>query len=141
MSAAEIATMVHALIMMVIVELLIRWVRLARLSHLLGVRLDLESVRVDGEMLPPSELTLRERRQLQSASRLARVWPFGRGPCLRRSLVIGHLLRRRQPAVRLGTVGGGADLVAHAWVEIDGRPLESLVGVTSFQADPATMSM
>jgi hypothetical protein len=39
--------------------------------------------------------------------------------------------------VRLGVVGAGEDLFAHAWVELDGRPLEGLAGVTAFQVRSA----
>ena len=40
-------------------------------------------------------------------------------PCLRRSLVAGHLLRRHDPSLRLGVGGAGDALFAHAWIEID----------------------
>ena len=139
MSPAEFLTALHTLVVLVVVELLIRWVRLPRLSRMLGVRLDLAPVRMDGEPLRESDLTPRELRQARIARRLAGVWPFGRGPCLRRSLVLGHLLRRRRPTVRLGVANAGEDLFAHAWVEIDGRPLESLAGITAFQVQPARM--
>ena len=139
LSPAEILTALHTVVVMVIVELLIRWVRLPRLSRMLGVRLDLGPVQMSGRPLRESDLTRRELRQARIARRVAAVWPFGRGPCLRRSLVIGHLLRRRRPAVRLGVASAGEDLFAHAWVEIDGRPLECLAGITAFQVQPSRM--
>jgi Transglutaminase-like superfamily len=139
LSAAEILTALHTLVVMVVVELLIRWVRLPKLSRMLGVRLDLEPVQMSGEPLREADLTCSELRQVHIVRRVTGVWPFGQGPCLRRSLVIGHLLRRRNPAIRLGVATAGEDLFAHAWVEIDGRPLERLAGITAFQIQPARM--
>ncbi len=119
------------------VELLIRWVPLPRLSTLLGVRVNLAPVGASVEQLPITELSPRARRQLRCTRRVADSWPFGAGPCLRRSLVLGHLLRDRRPALRLGVAGTGDALLAHAWVEIDGRPLEGVDGYGVFQQTPA----
>jgi hypothetical protein len=47
--------------------------------------------------------------------------------------VAGHLLRRYDTAVRLGVTGAGEDIGAHAWLEIDGRPLESIDAYQPFQ--------
>ena len=52
LSPAEILTALHTLVVMVVVELLIRWVRLPRLSRMLGVRLDLEPVQMSGRAPP-----------------------------------------------------------------------------------------
>lgn len=47
--------------------------------------------------------------------------------CLQRSLALEHLLRRSGHAagIRFGVrrAGAGNELLAHAWVEVDGRPL------------------
>lgn len=50
-------------------------------------------------------------------------WPFGRGPCLRQSLVIGHLLRSRQPVLRLGVGEVDGRVMAHAWIEFSGTSI------------------
>jgi hypothetical protein len=136
LSAAEFGTLLHTLTMLLVIESLIRWIRLPRLSRMLGIRLDLQPTQMDGDPVRAADLNGRELRQVRFAHRLTDVWPFGRGPCLRRSLVIGHLLRDRHPAVRLGVAGAGEDLFAHAWVEVDGRPLEGLAGITAFQVQP-----
>ena len=56
--------------------------------------------------------------------------PF-RGNCLSRSLVLCWLLRRRaiQCELRIGVDRDVAEFRAHAWVEVDGRPLNAGGGV------------
>jgi Transglutaminase-like superfamily len=132
-----VLTTLHVAAVILVVELLIRWVPLPRLCRLLGVRVNLAPARPDVEPMRMAELPPRARRQLRCTRRVADVWPFSRGPCLRRSLVAGHLLRRHDPAVRLGVAGAGDDLHAHAWLEIDDRALESVDGFTVFQRTPA----
>ena len=122
----EILTTLHAAAVLAVVELLIRWVPLPRLSRLLGVKVNLQPVRSDAAQLPVDELPARSRRRLRCTRRVADAWPFSRGPCLRRALVGGHLIRHLRPAVRLGVAGAGDTLLAHAWLEIDGRPLEDV---------------
>jgi hypothetical protein len=69
-------------------------------------------------------LTAAERGEVEMARRVAARWPFGQGPCLRLSLVEGHVLRSRHPVLRLGVANSGPAIVAHAWIEVDGRPLD-----------------
>jgi hypothetical protein len=130
-------TMLHAAGVTVVVEALIRWVPLPRLSALLGVRVDLTPAREEREQVSIGELPSDARRQLRCTSRIVDAWPLSKGPCLRRSLVAGHLLRRHHPAVRLGVAGSGDDIHAHAWLEIDGHPLEAVDGFTPFEHNPA----
>jgi hypothetical protein len=118
---------------LVVVELLIRWVSLPRLSRMLGVRVNLAPVRPEVAPFPIEELPARDRRRLRCTRRVADAWPLSKGPCLRRSLVAGHLLRQHRPAVRLGLAGRGDDVLAHAWLEIDDRPLENISGLNVFQ--------
>jgi len=47
-------------------------------------------------------------------------WP-AKGRCLRRSLVLGAMLRRHRPVLRIGVIRDQGGLLAHAWLEIDGR--------------------
>ena len=63
---------------------------------LLGVRLNLDPAPPGVEQFAWRELPPRARRQLRCTARVTDVWPFSKGPCLRRSLVIGHLLRRHR---------------------------------------------
>jgi hypothetical protein len=131
--AVEVVATVHAAGVLLAVEALIRWVPLARLSRLFGTRLNLAPVRDGTPPFDPKELSVRDRRHLRSARRVTDPWPFGRGTCLRRSLVSGHLIRRLRPTIRLGLVEDGGRLTGHAWVEIDDRPLESINGYAVFQ--------
>ena len=120
----EAATALRAGMVLIVVEILIRWVPLPRLARLLGVRLDLEPPLPASPVMSAAELSEHDRRQLRGARRVADRWPLSKGPCLRRSLVAGHLLRRHDPTIRVGVAGTGDRLQAHAWLEIEGRPLE-----------------
>ena len=131
----ELLTTLHAVAILVVVELVIRWVELPRLSRLLGRRGQPPA----GTLPRPSSCAsksypARPRRQLRCTWRVADAWPFSRGPCLRRALVGGHLVRDLHPTIRLGVAGVGDTLVAHAWLEIDGRPLESVSQFSLFQS-------
>jgi hypothetical protein len=124
----EWATTLHVVLVMTFVELLVRQVRLERLVTLLGFRVDFTPAQVGARKLPLRELPVRARRQVRCTRRVAGAWPFSNGPCLRRALVLGHLLRSRSPAVRIGIAGSGDSLLAHAWLEVAGRPLEDVDG-------------
>jgi Transglutaminase-like superfamily len=129
----ELVTTLHVVAVLGVVELLVRSVPLPRLSRFLGLRLNLAPARQNVQPLLETALPVRAQRQLRCAHRVADVWPFSKGPCLRRSLVVGHLLRQYDPAVRLGLAGSGDALVAHAWIEIDGCPLESVIDFEVFE--------
>jgi hypothetical protein len=131
-----LGTTVRVVVVLATVEVLIRWVTLPRLSRLLGVRLDWSPPRSEAERVRLRELPPRARRQVRCTHRVADIWPFSKGPCLRRALVAGHLLRRHAPAIRVGVAGTGEELHAHAWLEIDGRPLESVTEFSVFQRAP-----
>ena len=92
-------------------------------------RLDLTPAAPRSTATAGAELPARSARQLRCTRRVVDVWPFSEGPCLRQSLVAGHLLRDADPAVRLGVAGAGDGCCAHAWVEIDGQPLEDVSDV------------
>lgn len=128
----EVLTTLHVLALITFVELTIRWVSLPRLTRLLGVRLDLGSASPPSRPYRLSTLPPRARRRLRCTRRVANHWPFSAGPCLRRSLVAGRLLRDLDPSLRLGVAGSGDELHAHSWLEIDGRPLERLAGFNAF---------
>jgi Transglutaminase-like superfamily len=132
----ELLTTLHAAAVLVVVEMLVRWMGLPRLSRLLGVRLNLAPTRLGVERIRVRDLPARSARQVRCTRRVADAWPFSRGPCLRRALVAGHLLRALDPALRLGLVGSGAQLSAHAWLEIHNRPLEDVAGFSPFQEAP-----
>lgn len=77
----------------------------------------------------PDELSADERLALRATVRVIRHWPFGSGPCLRESLVLGHLLRDRTPELRFGVARSHGRILAHAWVEAGGRPINDPRGV------------
>lgn len=133
----EMVMTARVLAVMLVVELSIRWVPLPRLSRLLGVRIDLRPPRPGVVQMRLEDVPPAARRQLACTRRVADAWPFSRGPCLRRALVGAHLIRRLDPAVRIGVSGSGSEVLAHAWLELDDRPLESVAGFTPFQHLPS----
>jgi hypothetical protein len=75
---------------------------------------------------PSGHQMLDVRRALRVVRCLGSDGPF-RGNCLSRSLVLCWLLRRRgiQCELRIGVDRKAADFRAHAWVEVDGIPLNA----------------
>ena len=53
-----------------------------------------------------------------------RIYGSERG-CLRRSLVMGHVLRRHDPVLRIGVRRTDGGFSAHAWVEVAGEAVEA----------------
>jgi hypothetical protein len=80
-----------------------------------------------------TELSADERHRLAVTGSVADRWPFGRGPCLRQALVEGWVLRQRHPVLRLGVATAGSAILAHAWVEVDGRSLHEPGGFLPFE--------
>ena len=147
--AAERGTTLYALMVLVAIELTIRWVRLPTLSRLLGITLDLgggpESSGVGPPRLeapsprgptPDEQLSDGVVRARRCTLRLLRAWPFGAGPCLRESLVLGHLIRSRQPVLKLGVARHGAQVRAHAWIELEHQPINDPQGFVAFGSLP-----
>lgn len=66
-------------------------------------------------------LSLQERRRLEVVDLCFRLWPV-QGTCLRRSLVVGWIVRRHAPVLRIGVRRGRSGvLLAHAWVDVPGH--------------------
>lgn len=128
----ELLTTIRALVVLTALEASIRWIPLPRLGRLLGVRFDLTPPTTGVAPMPLDSLPPPAQRALRATKRVTRWSPFCSGPCLRRSLVSAHLLRRLDPAVRLGVAGGDGGIRAHAWIEIDHRPLEDVGEYSSF---------
>jgi hypothetical protein len=126
------------------VESTIRWTRLPRLASTLGVRLHLDARAGDAApahdastpLPPPPDEDLDDTIVVarRNVARLMYVWPLGAGPCLRSSLVLGHLIRDRDPVLRLGVARVGHRLRAHAWIEVDGVPVNDPEGFLAFGA-------
>ena len=83
-------------------------------------------------MPPFDEGRLTERELLRFAARdwvLAR-WVYD-ATCLRRALVGGWILRHRHPELRIGLMEDD-DVVAHAWLVVEGRSIGALSNVSNF---------
>jgi Transglutaminase-like superfamily len=65
-----------------------------------------------------------EARWLRNAARVLRRWPWDRS-CLRRSLIIGWILRRHDPELIIGTRVHNGEVAAHAWVRIGTLDLDT----------------
>ncbi len=153
MPAAERRQTLRALVVLFVLELTIRWIPVPRVAHRLGVTLDGEDEGVaDSDALAPDALraaatgaaaayaphllTATEQQARRSTFRVIRRWPFGLGPCLRESLVLGHLLRDHSPVLRFGVTRDHGSILAHAWLEVAGRPINDPAGVLPFQGAP-----
>lgn len=119
-----------AVVIAAAVEAGLRVMRLPRLAAWLGtpLRLERESppMPADGGT---TRLSAAERRRLRAARRVLRHWPFG-DTCLRRALVSGHVLRRRNPVIRMGVAKVEGRIQVHAWLEIDGVSLDPMGAAT-----------
>ena len=115
---ALVPLVVARLPMAVVVEVGLRVLPLPRLAKLVGAELALdEPTATPG----PVDLSASERRRVSAAYALyARLREPGR--CLRRSFVVAHTLRDRDPVLRIGTAAGHRQ---HAWVEIGGAALDA----------------
>ena len=127
-----VAALPRVLAVALLVEWRIRRVPTRELAARQGLELDLrpEEARGHGTGRP---LSPRELRQLRATRWLMRRWPFGAGPCLRESLVVGRLLRGRSPRLKLGIAPDGGGIIAHAWVEVDGHWIGYDRRYTAFQ--------
>jgi hypothetical protein len=147
LSAAERSTVLRGVAVLLFVEATIRWMRLPRLTRTLGVTFEPQAelgagVSGGGVALTDSislkgpaaegDLTVPVVMARRSVDRLMSVWPLGAGPCLRESLVLGHLIRDRSPVLRVGVARHGPRMRAHAWVEIDGQPVNDPKGFVAF---------
>ena len=103
------------------IEIGLRLTRLDRLSRVLGIgflKID------DSEHWATFEpLNQTERRWTDNASRLLRRWPLD-ATCLRRSLMLGWILRRRSPVLVLGVTRSHGAVSAHAWIRVGATDLD-----------------
>lgn len=114
----------------IVVEVGLRLSTLPRLTCLLGIRLahDCESDQQPDSIHLPGLI----RRRALVVNRVFRRWPFD-DTCLRRALVLGHRIRRLDPALLIGVRhdDSGA-LAAHAWLVVAGVSLDPLA--TQYEA-------
>lgn len=126
----EVPDLVNTVIAAVVVEVGIRTLPLPRLARLVGAPLDTsEPAPREG---PAPVWSLRSRQQVRTSQRVFRHWPFG-DTCLRQALVLGWLLRRLDPVLRVGVAKLDGAVRAHAWLEIAGTRLDPIGGASSYQ--------
>lgn len=128
LSAHDQLTLAFLLVRLMIIEVGLRSLPISRLSRWFGVPLRLSPERSTAPPNLPLTLTIAERRQLALLRRVLPRWRSGRGLCLRQSLMLGHILRRHGAALRIGVNRRGDEVLAHAWVEVGGRPLGADTG-------------
>ncbi|GAA5114944.1 lasso peptide biosynthesis B2 protein [Haloechinothrix salitolerans] len=112
---------VRAVLTLLVIEVLLRSGGVDTACVRLGVRSDLTSARQPraGDVVLPR----RTRTPVRACCAVASVWPGG-DTCLRRCLLLGHRLRELDPVLRIGVRRAAATFGAHAWLEIDGVPLD-----------------
>lgn len=124
--AARGAKFAGTIVLLIAVDLALRWGRLPRIAGLLGCPLALTGSaetegRVDRRAAAPTVTEIRHLRDLDRALR----WLTGLDTCLRRALVSGFYLRRMRPVLRIGVAKSGEVVTAHAWIEIDGAAVRA----------------
>lgn len=108
-----------------VVEVGLRYLHIPRLAGLLGVPLTTDPVDVVPGVAPRYEFGA-DLPRVRAAVFVVRHWPFGgEGKCLRRSLVVGALVRHRRPMLRIGISRASGGFDAHAWIVIDGVALDA----------------
>jgi hypothetical protein len=119
------------------VEVGVRVRPLPSVARLVGCRL-----RGASDPAGRTPLTALERRRTAAVHILFRHWPFTDrdGACLRRALVLGWVLRRRDPVVRIGVARDAAadELTAHAWLEVQGVSIGADATHVPFAFDRST---
>lgn len=113
-------TVIHVVAVATFVELAIRIAPSAKVARWLGVPFQPVDQQQPPASANPPDLSDREKRRAQLTLALMDHWPFAEGTCLRQSLVLGHILRRHDPTLRLGVRRHDGDLAAHAWIEVGG---------------------
>lgn len=116
LSRADRATTLRVFALALAVDAGVRTVPFPTLLRWLGLSL---TKGPPGEPLPNDPVL---ERLVKHVDRVLRRWPE-EGRCLRRSLVLGVLLREHAPVVKLGVAKDAAGVRAHAWVEIDDQPI------------------
>ncbi len=109
------------------VEIGLRVLSLPALARLLGVRLGMRRADQAGERRGSAEMDEAESQSARAVEMVFRNWPRG-GSCLRKSLVLARVLRKRNPVIRIGVARIEEGLTAHAWVEVEGVPFDSTSG-------------
>lgn len=111
----------RALATLAVAEVLLRVTDLPTTCRALRIALDVSSAapaRTATVVLPAGS-----RRAIRVAGAVVARWPFG-DTCLRRCLLLGHLLRRMRPVLRIGVQRSEGTFAAHAWLEVGGSAFD-----------------
>jgi hypothetical protein len=109
---------------LLVAEVALRFRRVDRVAAMFGMSFtdpDRDLDRGAGATFTASQ---REARWLLNAARLLRRWPWDRS-CLRRSLIVGWILRGSAPELMIGTRFADGVVRAHAWVRIGSVDLDA----------------
>lgn len=113
---------IRSLVLSGLAEVALRTMPVARAARCFGCELDVRTppLLVEGLVTPP--LSRAEGRMVVAVREVAEVFGPERGNCLRESLMLAHVLRQRQPILRVGFPTGtkGSRPYAHAWLEVSG---------------------
>ena len=116
----DLLATVWAGVLIAAAEVAVRVAPIGKSAGLFGVSLVSEIG--EGSALPT--LSASEARGVRAVRRLLpRIYGSERG-CLRRSLALGHVLRAHDPVMRIGVARREGDFSAHAWIELNGVPIE-----------------
>jgi hypothetical protein len=105
------------------IEAGLRSTRVDKVARVVGVRF-LPTDEAEHADLP-EPLSPAERRWTNNAARLVRRWPLA-ATCLRRSLLLGWILRKRQPTLTLGVRSENGVVQAHAWIRLGSIDLDPM---------------
>lgn len=123
----EQLTVLWILVLAFLVEVGLRTVSFNRVARWFRVSLTTDSADNPDSPGPP-DFDETEQRQIRNVLRVMPHWPLAKGSCLRQSILLAYLLRRRDPVIRLAVSRKGEDIVAHAWVELSGMTIGRLEG-------------
>lgn len=113
----------------VVVETLLRLQPTARVVERFGLRMSVGvPCQEPGPPLGRHSLSRTEEVRWAVVKRLTPLLYGDDRGCLRRAMVLGVILRRHNPVLRLGVRRGEESFTAHAWLEIDGRQIEAAHG-------------
>jgi hypothetical protein len=118
--------LLEAAVVVTVVEVGLRTLRLPTLARLCGLVFD-PATPVPGTTAGIAGLSLRgtTRRRLKAGLAVLARGPFP-DTCLRRALVMGSVLRGRRPRLVVGVRRRDGELLAHAWVVVDGVDLDPM---------------
>ena len=116
--------LVPALLTAITVEIGVRFARLPVFARVLGIGISTGPHAVEA-VHGSAPLHRSDVARYRAARHVLRIWPdSGETSCLRLALTAGFLLRHRRPLLRIGVARTDGSVVAHAWLIVDGVPLD-----------------